>query len=432
MANRLDVAGRLAEGRLAVERTRSYVHACQQVGYHHPDLTLRPGQLSDWYDGEEGLDLHALDSDCALLRAAGTAVAEALGSQRVQVTQLAAAWTGPGAEAAVGFLQRHCDAANELVTEVRAAAQRCESLRDNLWQLVDSKVESAIAIDNRTLAQRPAWLTAAETVKNGMGDRPAAEQVLRDQVTPYVDNDIRIDWLTAMRSTRAGVAASYDLATDRLAGTPQTHFEVPGDLGPRCCSVAREVPNAPQATAAAAPAASVPDAMPPGPAPAASVGAPVTPAALIPPPTPSDLGVGSGAGGLGGLGGLANRIVDAMVDLLGAAGDGLSDPVRPEDSLEPEGPVDADLGEAHDDGPPQAEPVEDMTVADPGDQPQPSEAGERAAAAIPPVAPQQPAGAAPPSPAGGPPAVGPLPAPAPTRASTPCEIAADQLPKAGQ
>lgn len=109
MANRLDVAERLAEGRPALERTETYVRACQQLGYHHPDLTSRPGQISDWYDSEEGLDLYALDADCAQLRAVGTAITEALRIQRAQVLELAAAWAGPGADAAVRFLQGHCD-----------------------------------------------------------------------------------------------------------------------------------------------------------------------------------------------------------------------------------------------------------------------------------------------------------------------------------
>ena len=110
MADRLDVAERLAEGRPAVEHTQSYVRACQMRGYEHPDLTSHPSQIRDWYDSEDGLDLRALDGDCAELRAAAAAVTEALRIQRAQVADLAAAWTGPGADSAVGFLQRHCDA----------------------------------------------------------------------------------------------------------------------------------------------------------------------------------------------------------------------------------------------------------------------------------------------------------------------------------
>jgi hypothetical protein len=147
VADRLDVAERLAEGLPAVENTQTYVRACHALGYVHADLTSYPSQVRDWYTSEDGLDLRALDRDCAELRAAGAAVMEALRIQRAQVAELGAAWTGPGGDAAVGFLQRHCDAAYTVATELRAAAQRCESLRDNLWYLVDSKVAAAIAID---------------------------------------------------------------------------------------------------------------------------------------------------------------------------------------------------------------------------------------------------------------------------------------------
>ncbi len=221
MADRLDVATRLAEGRTAVEHTQLYVRACQALGYEHPDLTAQPSQVRDRYDSEEGLDLHALDADCAELRAAAGAVTEALRMQPDQVAELEVAWTGSGADPAARFLQRHCDAAETVVAEVRAAAQRCEALRDNLWYLLDVKVATAIAIDDRSLTQRSAWLAAAGAVTAGVGDRSTAEALVAQQVKPYVDNDIRNDWLTAMRSTQAGVATSYDMVTDRLASPPR-------------------------------------------------------------------------------------------------------------------------------------------------------------------------------------------------------------------
>lgn len=133
MAGRLDVAGRLAEGLPAVEHMQSYLRACQQIGYRDPELNGDPAQIRDWYASEDGLDLRALDSDCAALRAAGSVISEALRLLRDQLTVLATAWTGPGADAAVAFLRRHCDIADGVVAEVRAAAQRGESLRDNLW-----------------------------------------------------------------------------------------------------------------------------------------------------------------------------------------------------------------------------------------------------------------------------------------------------------
>ncbi|MGV7672021.1 hypothetical protein LTS72_20090 [Mycobacterium ostraviense] len=457
MADRLDVAERLAEGRPAVERTETYLLACQRLGYHHPDLTSRPAQLSDWYDSEEGLDLHALDSDCAQLRAADAAITEALRIQRAQVLELAAAWTGPGADAAVRFLQRHCDGATTLATEVRAAAQRCESLRDNLWQLIDAKVATAIAIDDRTLVQRLLWSAAAGTVLTGAGDQPTAEEVVRGQVMPYVDNDIRGDWLTAMRSTLAGVTASYDMVTDRLAAAPRACFEIAGDLGPGWRPGRSAWPTAPKA--AAIPAAGVLDIVPSDPGPAQTAVAPATLAAPTTAPTPAGLGaaMGDGAaaplggsggiGGAGGLGELAGRIVDAMADLLEAGTGPLADPLVSQSPAVRDDPLGDDV--ADDAGPHEAVKIADAKEAD-----EPGSGTETAgAAAAKPVA-RPPSGAEPPAidtppdaepqaagpPVTEPPPSGPPPASAPvnespqpaTTGSTPCEIAADELPKAGQ
>lgn len=416
--DRWDVAERLAQGRPAVEHTERYVRACQMLGYHHPDLTSHPGQVRDWYDSEDGLDLRALDGDCGRLRAAAAAVAEALRMQRAQVIELAAAWTGPGAAAAVGFLQRHCDAANAVAAEVRATAQRCESLRDNLWYLLDAKVATTIAIDDRTLAQRPSWLAAAEVVVTGVGDQPTAQELIHQQIKPYVDNDIRTDWLTTMRSTLAGVAASYDMITDRLARSPRAYFETPGDLGP----------GRPTGGTTAAPTTPVTAVVPPAAAPAAL-------AARTPAPAPlSDLAAGPGSaaptgsppdpggpGGLGGLGGLASRIVEALGDLLGSASE---DPSGPEDAFDGDAfDEDADDKSDHRDhsGPEKAEKAESAApVEPPVAQPAP---GERPM--VEPVPPE----VAPPNAA---PSVSDPPPGAATPGQTPCQIAADELPQAGQ
>ncbi|OMC54248.1 hypothetical protein A5747_17275 [Mycobacterium sp. IS-836] len=463
MGDRLDVAERLAEGRLAVEHTQAYVRACQALGYEQSDLTSNPSQIRDWYGSEDGLDLHALDHDCAELRAAGDAVTESLRIQRAQAGELAAAWTGPGADAALAFLQRHCDEAGALATEVRAAAQRCESLRDNLWCLVDAKAATAIAIDDRTQAQRPTWLAAAASVTTGAGDRWTAAEIVQEQLKPYVDNDIRNEWVSAMRSSLAGVAASYDMVIDRMAATPVVYFELPGELGPGWQPVEPVPPGAPAPPAATVvtPAAAVPPAV----APAAAAPAAAC-AAAVPPTNPAplpDLGtaLGSGSGmpsgagdlggglsGLGGLGGLASRIVDAMGGLLGSAGDALGgddpfdkdafggDPFHPDDERE-----DSD-DRTDDDGDESEQPENGDKAA--GDKPvdgppPPFEAPPPVGA--PPVEATPPADAPPtaeappdePPPDEPPPAATPAPAAAPpTDGSTPCEIAADQLPQAGQ
>lgn len=458
MAERLDVAERLAEGQPAIEHTQSYVRGCQLLGYEHPDLTSHPGQIRDWYDSEDGLDLRALDGDCAQLRAAAAAVMEALRMQRAQVDELAAAWSGPGADSAVAFLQRHCNAANMVATELRAAAQRCESLRDNLWHLVDVKVATAIAIDDRTLAHRPAWLAAADAVTTGAGDRQTADELIQQQMKPHVDNDIRTDWLSAMRSTQAGVAATYDMVIDRFAAAAPAYFEIPEDLRPGRAPFQPAPASAPEATAALAPA-SFPNPAP-DPAPAAIPATPITPAALTPPTTPtpmSDLGTG-GLGGtsgmptsagspaaLDGLGGLASRIVDAMSGLLGSGAEQLNDPSElddPPDTVDPFDPDDnADDNDDDDKSDAEPEKPEDIQtieaeVAKPVDGPPP-------AAVAPPLDGPPSVDGAPPaavSPVDGPPPAAvppPVAAPSPAAAPpssgrTPCEIAADELPKAGQ
>lgn len=446
MADRLDVAGRLAEGLPAVERTQRYVRACQVLGYENPGLTSSPARICDWYHSEEGLDLHTLDRDCAQLRAAGVAVLDALRMEREQLAALAAAWTGPGADSAVGFLQRHCDAASLVANEVRAAAQRCESLRDNLWYLLDAKVAHTVEIDERTAAQRSAWLAAADSVTTGMGDRQMAEAVIRHQVTPYVHNDIGNDWLDVMRSTQAGIATAYDMVTDRAAAAPLVQFEIPAEF---VAGRAAFLPAPPDAPAAVAPVAGIPPAVAPAAAipsppadapPADAPPADVPPAAGVAPAAPvGDIGSlptagdpGGGGSGLGGLGGLATRIVDALVGLLSPADDqGADDPLDggalDEDPFQPDAAHD-DVDDKPDtegmkhDG---VQAVPAVDAAPPADGPAP--------AAAQPVA----AGPGPgdnPPPAALPPSGGSAPAanPAPADGSTPCEIAADQLPQAGQ
>jgi hypothetical protein len=458
VADRLDVAERLAEGRVAVEHTQTYVRACQALGYEHPNLTSHPSQIRDRFDSEEGLDLRALDSDCAELRAAGGAVMEGVRIQRAQLAELAAVWTGPGGDAAVRFLQRHCDAGNVVAAEVRAAAQRCESLRDNLWFLLDSKVATAIAIDDRAATQRSAWLTAAAVVTGG-GERATAEEIVRQQIKPYVDDDIRNEWLTAMRSSLAGFATSYDMVTDRMAAAPAAYFESPGDLGPGFQPLPAAPPSAPAVPAPIAPAAAFPPAdpapapPPPTPAVAPNLGTALGDAAAMPTGA-GGLGglgdLGGGLNGLGGLGGLASRIVDAMGGLLGSAADQLTEPSALDDPLGTKDPFDEDASDEdpfhpddeHDDAdvkpdveaeeadaPEDTQEARPVDAAPPGDAPAPQGDPPPPVDGLPPQVDAPPPAAAP---TGGPvPPVNGTP-PSRTDGSTPCEIAADQLPQAGQ
>lgn len=465
VADRLNVAERLAEGRPAAEHTQSYVRACHLVGYQHPDLTAYPAQIHDWYGSEDGLDLHALDADCAQLRAAASVLMEALRMERSQVAVLAAAWTGSEADAAVHFVQRHCETGNSVVTEVRAAAQRCESLRDNLWQLVDSKVATAIAIDERALAQRPAWLAAAEALTTEGADRPTAVEVVRQQIQPYVDDDVRNDWLTTMRSTTAGVAASYDAVTDQLASAARalrdsgrSRARSPTFSGIGAGSTERDGSDYARGRSS-----------PPDPVPAVT-SRPVTPSDFGSAPgdgsaTPAGVGSAGGfgdAGGTGGLGGfaglagLANRIVDAVDSLLGSVAEQLGDPLaadNPPGAVDPFAEDAADNADDADDAHPEeadeaAEPKEatepdEADEVDDADESVPAERAQDVAeeATLPPVA-EPPPPAAPPVAEPPPPVAAPAPPGAPEPANgpspealsegaTPCEIAADELPQAG-
>ena len=57
----------------------------------------------------------------------------------------------------VQFLQHHCDSGNAVAAGVRAAAEGCAALRDDLWQMIESKVATTMAIDDRGLAQDTSW-----------------------------------------------------------------------------------------------------------------------------------------------------------------------------------------------------------------------------------------------------------------------------------
>jgi hypothetical protein len=480
MTARFDVAARLAEGRPAIEHTQTYVWACHVLGYQHPDLTAHSSQVCDWYETEAGLDLQVLDDDSAELAAAVHVIEEALHLQRAQLAELAAAWSGPGADSATRFLQRHCDAATAVAAHVRAAAEGCAALRDNLWEMVDGKAATAIAIDDRRLGERSAWLAAAHTVMNGAGDRSAAEELVRQQVNPYVDNDIRTDWVTAMRSTTASVAASYGVIIHALTSAPEVYFEIPGELGPSWQPVSDQ-PLDPSSATRTMPEVSWPaDTVATMPAAAST---PLPPTTATPPPIPAggleDLssappelaaplgdaaGLSTSAGNLGGLDGLAGniggvvgKIVDGIGGLLGSLADGFADPAgsgdpqldAPLGADEPladqadEADDDTTDGEADDHPPACGESVEpagadeDATCEAPGENAPAVDDAAHAAQQVtaPPTDPPPPATppSAEPSPVAPPPDdLPPAGAEPPSRESTSCEIPADEPPQAGQ
>lgn len=442
----LDVAARLADGRTAVEHTQTYVDACRALGYQHPDLTAHGSQVRDWYDAEVGLDLGVLDADCAALWAAVNATEEALAIQRTQAAELAATWRGHGADSATQFLQRHCESGATVAAAIRTAAERCSALCDELWRIVDAKVATAIAVDDRSLARRPAWLAAAHTISTGIGDRSAAEEMVRQELIPHVDNDIREDWLIAMRSSADAAAACYDATIDALAAIPRAYFEIPGDLGPQ---PPLDQPPAPMVMSPAVmPAAStIPAAAPPpSPLPAPPAPPPAPPPdgmldGLGPVPPLSDLtaplgdgaGMSTGSGNLGGLGGLpgsiggvVGKIADGIGALIGSLADGLAGPEEIDDPLLDD-PVDLDddpLEDADETGDgtlPDDEP-EDTEPADADEEPVIEESTENPVAAKDVDSAAEPPGEPPP----------PAQPEMQPEGETPCQIAADELPQAGQ
>ncbi|OBA85488.1 hypothetical protein A5662_00135 [Mycobacteriaceae bacterium 1482268.1] len=469
MAEPLDVTARLAEGRPAVDTIGEYVSACRLLGYQNPDLTLHAAQVSDWYGSEDGMDLRALDDDRAALDAVAAATDSARQLQDQQLDVLAGAWHGRGGDASREFLLRHGASSDAAAEAVRTAVGALAALRDELWRAVDDKVAAAVAIDDRREAQRTEWLTASHTVTTGAGDRAAASELIDQQVKPFVDNDIRADWLTAMQKAMAAVSAAFDAAASAMAGAPETPFDVPGDLGPVSApppspssapaDVAgttpagwpAPVPSAPAAPMAPAPMAPAPMAAPAPSAPPAldplAAGVPATaPAGMAPAtatpamPTMPSLGeMGGGVpGGAGGLAGLGSQLADAIGGLLDRPGDALPDrheltdetvdvdEPEPEDK-EPE-PDDDDVEDPEDESDEETDELADTDepLNEPVDACEEKESIDEAPSPV--AVPTPPPAPVPPPPQ---PIVEPPPTAEPLGAKTPCEIAADELPQAG-
>ncbi|MGV0602175.1 hypothetical protein ABQE42_21340, partial [Mycolicibacterium pulveris] len=344
----------------SVEAVQNYVWACRMLGYEHPDLTADAAQVREHYFSEEGLNLAAIEADCSALQAAVTVTEEALARQDAQRVALIGAWQGRGAEASREFLRRHGEASALAATALRSAVHSLVELRDRLWQSVDGKVATVMAIDERVQGQRADWLAAAQTVTTGAGDRAAASELVDQEVKPFVANVIGGEWVAAMRAAVDEIGAAYDAATAELASEADATFDVPGDLGPAWTPTATGVTATPNATSAApaapvAPAGSVAPAAwgapvapagwsaappaawgapPPLTAPPAAAAADLPPPADSPPPAaapamapPSMPSLGGGLPDMGGgLSGFAQQLGETLGGLLGGAEDVLAEP----------------------------------------------------------------------------------------------------------
>jgi hypothetical protein len=478
VAESLDVPARLGDGRSAVDIIGEYVWACHLVGYQNPDLTLHAAQVRDWYGSEDGLDLRALEADRAALDAAATATDSARRLQEEQTDALAGAWQGRGADASRAFLARHAEASASAASAVRDATDALAALRDDLWQAVDAKVGAAVEIEGRRQTERAEWLSATRTVTTGAGDRVVASELVDQKVKPFVDNDIRAEWLAAMQKTMAAASAAFDDATSVLTGEPAMPFEVPGDLGPgsipspregaQVADVAGTAPAAwtspspaavvqgpaPAVPPPVAPTAGIPAAPEPlaAPVPAAAAPAPAAPPSSgLPtmPPMPSAGELGGGLpGAAGGLAGLGTQLGDAIGGLVNRPDEALPDPQQLENAAIDDGPpgVEDDEPAVEDDEPAvDDEAHDDEAVDDEADDEVADEADDLAGAdeaadesddtcaddsvAESPVA--EPVATPPPEPMPPPPMVEPPPSAEAIGAKTPCEIAADELPQAG-
>ncbi len=448
-----DAGSRLAEGRPAVDTFQDYVWASHLVGYQDPDLTLHASQVHDWYSSEDGLDLRALDEDCEGLRAAATAAESALARQQAQLAAVSNAWQGAGAIAAQAFLKRHNDAATGAVAAVRTATEALAVLRDELWRSVDDKVVTTSAIGAR--GANPEWSAAAQTVTTGAGDRATASELVDQEVKPFVDNDIRSEWLSSVRATIAAITSAYESAVAQLTAEGSADFDVPGDLGPSWLPSGDTAATTPAAAASPAPAgasmswtpgpqpvsptfasaAPLPPSAPSpeSPATAPSAPAPVEPAAMA----PSMPSLGGGMPDIGsGFSGFGQQLGDLLGGLLGTSPDELSefdDLEPPDDVSEPE---DDELGPDEEPDPEREEELGesdelgvDEIATDADDLPATPEC--EAPPEVPPAEPapvDAPPTAVEPAPM---PAAVPPPPPA-SVAGTPCEIAADELPQVGE
>jgi uncharacterized protein YukE len=407
-----DVAARLAEGQQAAANIQSYVWASHLLGYQNPDLTLHPSQVDDWLSTEEGMDLTSVDADREELDAIAAAAEHALQLQDSAMAALASAWAGDGAVAAQEFLQRHRLSAAAVAAALRATSDALAELRDGLWHLVDAKVADLAAIEDRRQAQRPSWLAAAQTITTGVGDRASAAELTEAQIKPYVDNDIRVDWLGVVRHTIAAIGERYDAAIADFGAPSAARFDVPVDLRPTwepAATLPAAVTNTPMATPATPSLPTPVMTMPPS----TAMPAMATPASTAMPDP------------VGGLGGLGQMIADAIGGLLDSSVDESSDPQeRVDEPRNQENDEEDHHEEEHEQGPkPDDSRPEAEAESLPGvvEDPKTDTAAPDAA---------KPAPQAPPAQAPSPAAPGAVTATPATE--TPCEIAADELPQAGE
>lgn len=161
MADQYDVDGRLNEGLPNVNHSQSLTSTAHKHGFNNPDLTANESQLLDWYKLDEGMDLGKLTSDAQLFGSAVTKMSDAAETQHTQTNKLKGLWEGDGAEAANTFIKTHNTTADSVVKEFGLVQTGLGSLRDALWRIVDGKVQTAISVDG----EAPAGEASDEDIK---------------------------------------------------------------------------------------------------------------------------------------------------------------------------------------------------------------------------------------------------------------------------
>lgn len=398
-----DVDGALARGGPAVEVLSDYVAACRALGCTVTD----PAQLHDAYTAEDGMDLGALDADCAEITAALGTVEEAARLQESARAALAAAWQGPGADIAAQVIAAHAQSSEQTVSALRRVADTLTELRDDLWHLVTGKVAAVQDIEDR--AERAQWWPAARAVTTGAGAQDGASEIVDGKVNPFVTVAIGSDWAEVMESTKRSVRDAYDTAAAGLSADQPVGF---GSLG----SAAGVTP------AAAAPPV---DALAPSPASApAPAGDPFSGGLPLG-------GLGSGMSSVGGgFTGTGQQLADLLGGLFGTGTDSIPDEpldIGERDTDEPEPEPDDDREEDEDDP---EDGADEENEGEGEDEPTPVTA-EKTEVLGP--EPDPPAATPVPQPVPAAPVAAPMAAePPPEPPRTPCEIAADELPQAGE
>jgi hypothetical protein len=395
-----DVGGALAQGAPAVEVLTDYVAACRALGHYAAD----PGQLQDAYTAEDGMDLGALDADRAAIATALQAVDEAVRLQDGAQAALADAWQGPAADAANRVIAQHAQSSALAETALRRVADTLGELRDTLWQLVSGKVTAVQDIEDR--AEREQWWPAARAVTTGAGAQDTASEIVDGKVNPFVTVAIGSEWADVMESTQRSVRDAYDAAAAGISADP------PGFGAP----------------AATLPAAAAPEPLP-APVAAADPFGGALPA--------SGLGAGMSTAGAG-FAGIGQQLADLIGGLLNT-GSGVpgGDPLDLDEpdggDLEPgeDGDPDDEMSEDPDDDKADDGTAEEAEAEKPAEPAPDAVSGSEPAVPqpIPPIAGSAPEPAAAPA---QPPVTAAVPEPVPEPARAPCEIAADELPQAGE